>query len=281
MTERLRDVERRIGTVHQLSGVVAAMRGIAASRVREANAQLSGILAYAGTAGAAIGEALALLGPEDALPPAAGTAAELVIAVTAEQGFAGAFSEAVLARVAARAAAGDVRLLLVGDRGAMLAEQRGLVPDWTLPMVVHAGQVAALAERIADRLFRLVSAGGISHVHLVHAVPAREAANVPREHTVLPFDYARFPAATGARRPLVHLSPVTLAARLADEYVFAEICEALTLSLAAENEARVAAMTEATGNVQDMLDRLTARQRQLRQEQITEEIIELAAGRSR
>ncbi|ESR23960.1 F0F1 ATP synthase subunit gamma [Lutibaculum baratangense] len=82
---------------------------------------------------------------------------------------------------------------------------------------------------------------------------------------VLPFDYARFPAAARARNLLVQLPPATLAAQLADEYVFAEINEALTLSLAVENEARVAAMTEARSNVESMLDRLAIRRGQLRQ----------------
>lgn len=69
-----------------------------------------------------------------------------------------------------------------------------------------------------------------------------------------------------------------LLARLADEYVFAELCEALTLSYAAENEARVRAMAAAQENVARKLDELSARSRQIRQEQITDELIELAAG---
>lgn len=55
----------------------------------------------------------------------------------------------------------------------------------------------------------------------------------------------------------------------------AELCEALTLSLAVENEARMRAMTGAKSNVSTMLDDLLARSRQLRQEEITNEIIEL------
>jgi F-type H+-transporting ATPase subunit gamma len=68
-----------------------------------------------------------------------------------------------------------------------------------------------------------------------------------------------------------------LLAELAEEYVFAELTEAVTLSLAAENEARTQAMTAAKTNVAKMLDELIARLRQLRQEEITNEIIELGA----
>ena len=72
--------------------------------------------------------------------------------------------------------------------------------------------------------------------------------------------------------------------KLAEEYVFAEVCEALALSFAAENQARIRAMTAAQQHVAEILDLLNARARQLRQEEITNEIIELSAegrGRSR
>jgi len=63
--------------------------------------------------------------------------------------------------------------------------------------------------------------------------------------------------------------------------VFAELCEAVTLSLAAENEARMRAMTAAKTNVSKMLDELVSRSRQLRQEEITNEIVELGGRKSR
>jgi len=75
--------------------------------------------------------------------------------------------------------------------------------------------------------------------------------------------------------------PQILLAELAEEYVFAELCEALTLSLAAENEARMRAMTAAKSNVGKMLDDLIALSRQLRQEEITNEIIELGGRKAR
>ena len=54
-----------------------------------------------------------------------------------------------------------------------------------------------------------------------------------------------------------------------------------TLSLAAENGARMRAMTSAKSNVAKMLDELVARSRQLRQEEITNEIIGLGGRKGR
>jgi F-type H+-transporting ATPase subunit gamma len=50
------------------------------------------------------------------------------------------------------------------------------------------------------------------------------------------------------------------------------------LSFAAENEARMRAMIAARTNVHNTLERLAGNFRQLRQEEITSEIVELSAG---
>jgi F-type H+-transporting ATPase subunit gamma len=52
-----------------------------------------------------------------------------------------------------------------------------------------------------------------------------------------------------------------------------ELCEALMLSFAAENEARVRAMTAARANVKDTLDELTQRYPQVRQDEIAADIV--------
>ena len=285
MTERLSDVEARIGTVHQLAAVVTAMRGIAAARSREARAQVDGIRAYAGMIASAIGDALTFL-PDPGRPSAATrhmAGAHAVIAICAEQGFAGVFSDKVLdaaERVAKANGRGGTELLLIGDRGLIIAAERNLTVDWSTPMIVHAGQMAALANRIVDALYERLDAGKVARVTVVHAVPDASATLQIVEKQLVPFDFNRFPLSPTAVAPLLTLPPEVLLARLVEEYIFAELCEAVMLSFAAENEARMRAMIAARTNVANTLDSLVARSRQLRQEEITDEIIELAAATS-
>lgn len=65
---------------------------------------------------------------------------------------------------------------------------------------------------------------------------------------------------------------------LAAEYVYAQLCEAAMHAFAAENEARVAAMAAAGTHIEAKLGGLSRPENQLRQEEITTEIIELAAS---
>ncbi len=275
MTERLARATQRIENLHQLDQVMTAMRGIAASRAQQAGGMLPGVRAYAAVVGQAIGQALAL-----APPPQHGGKARAPRAATilfcAEQGFAGAFSERMLA--AAGTAAGPRDLFLIGTRGRMLAEERRIGLAWHTAMVPQASLVATLAGRIAEALYAWIADRAGPEVDMI--VPAWSAAGgvVAQRQVLLPFDFRRF--AVPARRPppLITLPPALLLARLAEEYVFAELCEAALGAFAAENEARVAAMLAARGNLQEMQADLQGLARQIRQEEITAELVELASG---
>jgi F-type H+-transporting ATPase subunit gamma len=284
MTERLSDVVARIGSVRQLSSVIGAMRGIAAARAREARERIEGVRAYATTVGAAIGQALAVA--EDGGAPSGPGAARdghLVIAVCAEQGFAGAFNRRVLDG-AERLLKADGRhsreLLVLGGRGRMAAEERGLDVGWSAAMAAHVDEIGALADRVTEQLYGRLESGRATRVSVVHAAPALSEIHVVTR-TLAPFDFARFPHRRNSSPPIITLPPRIRLIELAEEYVFAELCEALTLSLAAENEARMRAMTAAKANVTKMLDELVARSRQLRQDEITNEIIELGGRKER
>jgi F-type H+-transporting ATPase subunit gamma len=283
MTERLSDVVARIRSVRQLSSVIGAMRGIAAARAREARERVEGVRAYAATVGAAIGQALALAEDGGALRNRDRRDGHLVIALCAEQGFAGAFNKRVLdvAEQLLKADGAHGReLLLLGGRGLMAAEERGLAVGWSAAMVAHVDEIGALADRVTEQLYARLGTGRATRVNVIHAAPSLGEVHVV-DRSLAPFDFARFPRAQNPSPPIITLPPQILLAQLAEEYVFAELCEALTLSLAAENEARMRAMTAAKSNVAKMLDELTARSRRLRQEEITNEIIELGGRKAR
>jgi len=277
---KLSEVEGRIGTVHQLESVITAMRGSAAARSHEARSRIAAIQAYAAAVGGAIGEALALAPqPDDSqVPIHERSRGHAVIALCAEQGFAGTFNERVLDAAEKHLTEEGAELLVVGNRGKMVAAERGLVVGWSAPMVAHADEVPRLANHISDAIYSRLEKNQTRRATVIHAVPAPSASIAIVERTLMPFDFARFKATPLAIPPLITLPPEQLLADLAEEYVYAELCEELMLSFAAENEARMRAMIAARGNVARKLDELVGSFRRLRQDEITDEIIELSAG---
>ena len=65
---------------------------------------------------------------------------------------------------------------------------------------------------------------------------------------------------------------------LTTDYIHAQLCHAALHAFAAENEARMQAMASTRNQIERQLSALQATQRLVRQEEITAEIIELAAG---
>jgi F-type H+-transporting ATPase subunit gamma len=276
MAERLADIVTQIQNVHQLGAVVTAMRGIAASRAQQSRSLLAGIEAYANVVSRAIGQALSLLPSDGQSAPAPRGAGRGVILFCAEQGFAGAFSERVL-----HAAAGDPAVatsFVIGTRGVTLANERGVRPAWSTAMATHVGAIPSFANDVADALYHHVAAGAVVHVDVVFPRSGPGGNMAVERRSLLPIDFTRFDQPVANHPPLITLAPRLLLERLAAEYVYARLCEAAMHSFAAENEARMIAMAAAKTNIETKLTELLQRERRLRQQEITTEIIELAAG---
>lgn len=273
MTERLADVGARIASTRQLGAVVNAMRGIAAARAQQARAQLTAVDRYEASIARAIARALSLLPPGQA-PVHRGRLA--LVLFCAEQGFAGAFSQRVLEAAGPDLASSS--LFVVGTRGAAALAERHIKPSWSGAMPSHSPGIPKLASTIATALFRDLAAG---HIDRLEAIFCRWRPGQGTEATrrvLFPLDTAAFSAPRNAVAPLLNLPPADLLQALTADYLHAELCHAALHGFAAENEARMEAMAAAHTQTERQLAKLQATQRRVRQEEITAEIIELAAG---
>ena len=275
MTERLGEISARIDGIRKLGAVVNAMRGIAGARAQQARTQLDAVDGYADTIAQAIGRTLALL-PTPASASVRRMARPALVLFCAEQGFAGAFSERVLDAVSDDIA--GTELFLVGTRGAAVAAERRLVAGWHSAMPSHSPGVPRLADRIAEALYARLASGQIAGLDVVFTrCRPGHGLNIERRH-LIPLDTSAFSRPTNPDAPLLNLAPAELLVGLTANYVHAQLCHAALHAYAAENEARMEAMAAARRQVEQQLAELQATQRIVRQEEITAEIIELAAG---
>lgn len=275
MVERLSDVVTQIQSVRQLGAVVTAMRGIAASRAQKGRALLAGVEAYTQVVSHAIGQALELLPADRIAASAPGHSKHGLILFCAEQGFAGSFSQRVFE--VAGADLDGVTTLIVGTRGVAVAGERGISPDWSAPMTTRIEGIPSFANRLTEVLYGYLARGAITTVDILFSRSVSGTIRIDR-HSLLPIDFERFTRPIDTQAPLIALKPELLLERLAAEYVYAQLCEAAMHAVVAENEARMIAMMAAKNNTENKLTGLQQRERQLRQEEITTEIVELAAG---
>jgi F-type H+-transporting ATPase subunit gamma len=275
VTDRLADIAARIDGIRQLGMVVNAMRGIAATRAQQARAQLAAVDSYTATIGAAIGQAIALT-PADHLKDVHHRSKTALVVFCAEQGFAGAFTERVLDTVGTGLATSE--LFLVGTRGAAIAAERGIAAGWKDAMPSHSLGIPKLADSIAEALYARVASGEIERLDATFGQwQPGQGIHVERR-CLFPVDMTAIPRSEEVNLPLTNLEPTLLLNELTADYLHAQLCNAALHAFAAENEARMEAMAAARSQIEHQLSSLRSTQRLVRQENITAEIIELAAG---
>lgn len=277
MAERLSDLQARLQTLHELQEIVSAMRATAAVRVQEAQVALDGTRAYAQVIGDAIAEALPLI-PETPAPAiVAKDAARGLVLFMAEHGFTGTFNDELM-DAARRSVSGGEALFVVGSRGRVIVEERGLAPTWATDMAIHAGAVTDTARRIAGALYYRFESGSLTAVEILYVRDQGGGRRAIVWQSLLPVDLKRYATRHSAVPPLTNLAPRELIAGLMGEYVFAQLAHAAMESFASENGARLTAMQSAREKLDERLMQLQSLEQRLRQEQITTELLEIVTG---
>lgn len=268
--EQLPQLQSRITNLGELRELIRALRALAASHIQDAQRALGGIRAYVEAVETAIAEGASLMPRGEAIPGAPRDENAL-IAICSEHSFAGSFNREVLDRVENERQA-DQTLFIVGQRGAMLARERGLPVRQSLSMATHVGGILRVVRSLADEL------ASISEVDIVFGAYRRGGKFEVRSRRILPLAPSLLVGAEARNPPLHHLEPEVLLLQLANEYLLAELARAVMESLASENGARLHVMESADHNIGDRLEQLQGRERALRQEAIMSEMLDVVTG---
>jgi F-type H+-transporting ATPase subunit gamma len=274
--ERLSEIEARVASFTQLQDVISVMRSLAATRVQQAQNSLAGIRAYSDTIGAAIAAAESYRTPERDHRAADRFAVRGVILFCGEHGFCGAFSEKLLESVSGNFKGAE--LYIVGSRGALMAEERKIPVEWSTPMATNIGTITTVAHVVAEALYDRFSRGAMADVTMTYARYGGHGRFSIEREVLLPLDLGRFRSYLTRPAPLSNLPSRVLIDRLIEEYFFAQLVRGATESFASENAARVALTQSARHSIEGRLEELVGAQRQLRQQQITNEILEVISG---
>jgi len=291
---RLAEIEHRVGSLSELSRIVSAMRSIASMRVQEAALTLPSVREYGAQLAEALHDALAIVadrshgvGGEDFSSVARSAPQQstnpydegrALVIFMSEHGFVGGFNERLMT-----AAGSDlnrsVRLFILGARGAALVEERGYEATWSQSMALRLGGISHTVRCLQERLYPLIASGGITHVEVIFGRYQRGVA--PEIERAPLFPLALPAIRTRDRRavsPLHNLPGAQLIERLTAEYLLAQLTEAATESLAAENGARFAAMESGHDHISRRLGALHLEASRARQEEITTELLDLVIG---
>jgi len=283
----IRQLKRRITSVGNTAKITNALQLVAASKMRRAQdralqarpyaEKLRAVLAGLAT-GADGGEGPAH--PLLALRPARAVA---VLHITPDRGLCGGLN-ANLNRSAGSFVADreeDVQVVAVGKKGRdfFVRARTKVVAEFTeLGDYPSQADTLAIARLIIDDyLNEVVDRVYISFPHFVNTASQR-----PMIRQLLPIEPPQMDstaeAETFRQSYLFEPSPNVVLERLLPRFIEMQIYEAVLESAASEQSARMVAMKNATDNAADIQRELTLTYNKLRQEQITNELLDIVGG---
>jgi len=284
----LRDIRRRIASVHNTRKITKAMEMVAAAKLRRNQARIEALRPYAADVIEMMTD-LATFSEETRQYALMQERSEVrrvaVVAMTGDRGLAGAFNANVVRKAMEierdlRADGVETRLIAVGRKGIGTLAFRGcrVERSW---QGLSDGPEYSDAKEIAKYLIDLYLSGEVDRVRLVfnHFTSAIEQTllddvilPVPREAVT---DEARTP---GPVTYLFEPEANIILESLLPAYVEIAIYRSLLESSASEQGARMTAMRNASDSAEEMLESLTLALNRARQAAITQEILEVVGG---
>jgi F-type H+-transporting ATPase subunit gamma len=207
-----------------------------------------------------------------------------VLVIGSERGLCGAFNSSLVqyAEQALAQYAADgitVRIAALGSRAGRGLARRGYDLAWTRSLPVTTLPSAGTAHELAHKWLRQYEARELDGVHVIYNAyrsstmyEAITAFLVPPPLPTLADDAMPWPA------PYIDTDPEKVYTRLIQLWTTTEAYRVLLDSAAAEHSARYQLMEGATQNAERLIDELTLALQAARQQAITSEMQELAAG---
>lgn len=284
--QTLETLRRRITSTESLHSVVRTMKVLSMTSIRQCEEAVASLADYARTVRLGLRIALRHRPREGVRLPTVASGHLGVIVFGSAWGMCGRFNEN-LAQYAAdqlgdERSAGRV-LLVLGEYVGRALEAQGLPPDERMAVPESVEGITGHVQDLLVTIERWRVEQRIDRVLLFYHASTSGTGYAPQRQRLLPLDaywleqLEREPWPT-RMVPTFRLEWEALFAALVRQYLFISLYRAFAESLASEHSSRLAAMQMAEDNVEERLDELNARFHRMRQNAITEELLDITSG---
>ncbi|MBI3179091.1 MAG: ATP synthase F1 subunit gamma [Deltaproteobacteria bacterium] len=282
----LRDIRKRIRSVKSSRKITAAMKMVAASKLRRAQEAIVAARPYANELGALLRRVASRATDESGAAPhplleVRPLRKALLVVMTSDRGLCGAFNSNILRRAERflhehRERFEALEIATIGRRGRDYFGKRrlhtvrdfaGVFDDLTYRRATE------VAEGVADEYVR----ADLDSVFLLYNEFKSAISQRVVVVDLLPVVKEELPAGEDVDYEY-EPNQVAVLERLVPRYLATLVWRALLESSAAEHGARMTAMDAATRNAKDLVDRLTLQYNRARQATITKELMEIVGG---
>jgi F-type H+-transporting ATPase subunit gamma len=284
----LRDIRRRIASVHNTRKITKAMEMVAAAKLRRNQARIEALRPYAGDMIEMMID-LATYSEETKQFALMQDRAEVhrvaVVAMTGDRGLAGAFNANVVRKAmeierGLREEDVETRVIAVGRKGIGTLTFRGCRLERSWRGLSDRPEYSD-AKEIASYLIDLYVSGEVDRVRLVYNHFTSPIEQTLLDDVILPVPREAVIDEARTAGPVTYLfepEADVILETLLPAYVEIAVYRALLESSASEQGARMTAMRNASDSAEEMLESLTLALNRARQAAITQEILEVVAG---
>lgn len=269
------EAEKKIKTVKSIGDIVNAMKAYAGVTVRKTEELVLNVREYENNLLAAMADVMAhhpgvSLGMR-------GEGRRILVAFGSSQGMCGAYNEKMAEGVAA-ALRPDDTLFVIGRRLETALEAGGVSPRFFKDSVVSiSGIQEALKETLAA-ISEEYLGKDYYNLAFIFTFVSRKEADIHTE-TILPPEIDRVEAMKAAAHPpLTYLDPRRVLTRVLEEFLYISLYRCYLESIRSENWYRLKSLESASENIERKLNDLSSLLNYARQEEITEEMIQILGG---
>lgn len=174
-------------------------------------------------------------------------------------------------------------VITVGKRMALLAEAQKLDVLASYPIPNNLKEVAPMAAQLLNQVEQILSEHKVDFVYLFANKRKDNTLFTPRVHQLIPLSEQHMRQLkkerwSGRTLPLVTADPQSLFSALVREYLIVLLLHEMVASLASEHFTRMMHMQEAEKNIEETLEEFNLEYQQLRQTQVTDELIDIVSG---
>lgn len=173
--------------------------------------------------------------------------------------------------------------ITIGKRMKLLAETQNFDLLTSYPISNSLKEIAPMAAQLLNQIDHAVSKHKIDYVYLFSNHKWGNSAFSPQVHQLIPLSKEHLKKLqkekwSGRTLPLVTADTNTLFSALVREYLIVLLSHDLVGSLASEHYTRMMHMQEAENNIEETLAEFNLEYQQLRQTQVTDELIDIVSG---
>jgi ATP synthase F1 gamma subunit len=267
-------LEQQIRSLREIENIVGAMKAYAGVAVRKAEAVVCNIRACEKSARDALADLVARY--PHLSPGQSGSGRRIVVAFGSSLGLCGMFNEKMAEAVAA--GSGGDALLVIGRRLRYLIEAKGLACAGRFEAPAGVDGIRGALQESLGHIRDLYARPEYYQLAFAFTSVSDNQAQIAIER-VLPPDLGETGSADGACGPLLtYEEPQAVFAGVLEEFLSASLYRCYVESLRSENWFRLRTMEGAAESLKKRTAELSSLQNYVRQEEITEEMLEILGG---